>query len=161
MLRIGRICAYIGRICTFVKRYTPMPTDVSFKQEDCNCFAVRHVTQFYDQRPASIGLSTTQFSILTKLERRGPLPINALAKAMVTDRRLASINLTDIIWKAGMYVDLASGPSRRDPDDRGCAYLRGRGTVRLSFVPHAWQIDHGMQLAVSPRVSPQLRARAF
>ncbi len=60
------------------------------KAEDCNCFAVRsaarHVSQFYDQFLTPIGLRTTQFSILAKLKRRGPLTINALAEEMVMDR---------------------------------------------------------------------------
>ena len=44
--------------------------------DDCNCFAVRtaarHVRQLYDQFFASIGLRTTQFSILAKLKQRSP-----------------------------------------------------------------------------------------
>ena len=52
--------------------------------EECNCFAVRaaarHVTQFYDQFLAPTGLRTTQFSILEKLKRLGPLTINTLAR---------------------------------------------------------------------------------
>jgi len=57
---------------------------------DCNCFAVRsaarHVSQLYDQILAPVGLRVTQFSILAKLGRQGPLTINALADAMVMDR---------------------------------------------------------------------------
>src|ERR1700719_3528878 len=67
-----------------------MPTATLPRTEDCNCFAVRsaarHVTQFYDQFLAPIGLRVTQFSILAKLKRRGPLTINALADDMVVDR---------------------------------------------------------------------------
>src|ERR1700741_245510 len=67
------------------------------KAEDCNCFAVRsearHVSQFYDQLLAPIGLRTTQFSILAKLKRRGPLTINALAKDMVMDRTTLGRNI--------------------------------------------------------------------
>jgi hypothetical protein len=47
--------------------------------EDCNCFAARaaarHITQVYDQLLAPAGLRTTQFSILAKLKRLGPLTI--------------------------------------------------------------------------------------
>jgi DNA-binding MarR family transcriptional regulator len=57
---------------------------------ECNCLALRqaarHVTQFYDQRLASTGLRTTQFSILAKLKRLGPMTINALARELVMDR---------------------------------------------------------------------------
>ena len=65
--------------------------------QDCNCFAVRsaarHITQFYDQFLAPVGLRTTQFSILAKLNRLGPLTINALAKEMVMDRTTLGRNI--------------------------------------------------------------------
>jgi DNA-binding MarR family transcriptional regulator len=67
------------------------------KAEDCNCFAVRsaarHVSQFYDQFLMPIGLRTTQFSILAKLKRLGPLTINALAEEMVMDRTTLGRNI--------------------------------------------------------------------
>ena len=46
----------------------------------------RHVTQFYDQFLAPTGLRTTQFSILAKLKRKGPMTINAPATDLVVDR---------------------------------------------------------------------------
>jgi DNA-binding MarR family transcriptional regulator len=56
----------------------------------CNCLALRqaarHVSQIYDSHLASEGLRTTQYSILAKLNRLGPLSINELAKSMVMDR---------------------------------------------------------------------------
>jgi DNA-binding MarR family transcriptional regulator len=64
------------------------PTATSIRE--CNCLALRqaarHVTQFYDQHLAPAGLRTTQFSILAKLERLGPVTINALAHELVMDR---------------------------------------------------------------------------
>lgn len=57
---------------------------------DCNCLALRqaarHVTQLYDRHLAPEGLRATQYSILAKLARLGPLSINALAAQMVMDR---------------------------------------------------------------------------
>ena len=57
---------------------------------DCNCQALRqaarHVSQIYDGHLASEGLKTSQYSILAKLGRLGPLTINELAKLMVMDR---------------------------------------------------------------------------
>src|SRR5437764_10355749 len=65
--------------------------------EECNCLAVRqaarHVTQFYDQFLAPSGLRTTQFSILAKLRRLGPMTINALAAEMVMDRTTLGRNI--------------------------------------------------------------------
>src|SRR5881409_4178091 len=67
-----------------------MTSDTRQRQEDCTCLAVRqaarHVTQFYDQCLAPSGLRTTQFSILAKLKRLGPMTINALARELVMDR---------------------------------------------------------------------------
>jgi DNA-binding MarR family transcriptional regulator len=65
----------------------PSPT---LDQTACNCLALRqaarHISQIYDSHLASEGLRTTQYSILAKLSRLGPLSINALAKSMVMDR---------------------------------------------------------------------------
>jgi DNA-binding MarR family transcriptional regulator len=77
-----------GCICTF-EGLTMRPATLP-GSEDCNCFAVRsaarHVTQLYEQFLAPIGLRASQFSILAKLKRRGPLTINALADDMVMER---------------------------------------------------------------------------
>ena len=65
--------------------------------DDCNCLAVRqaarHITQFYDQLLTPSGLRTTQFSILAKLRRLGPMTINALAAEMVMDRTTLGRNI--------------------------------------------------------------------
>jgi DNA-binding MarR family transcriptional regulator len=56
----------------------------------CSCGALRqaarHVTQFYDAAlvPAALGLN--QYSILAKLDRFGPMTIQALANLLVMDR---------------------------------------------------------------------------
>jgi DNA-binding MarR family transcriptional regulator len=67
------------------------------RPEECNCLAVRqaarHVTQFYDQFLAPSGLRTTQFSILARLRRLGPMTINALAAEMVMDRTTLGRNI--------------------------------------------------------------------
>jgi DNA-binding MarR family transcriptional regulator len=74
-----------------------MSADSLPKAEECNCFAVRsasrHVSQFYDQFLIPVGLRTTQFSILAKLKRRGPLTINTLAEEMVMDRTTLGRNI--------------------------------------------------------------------
>jgi DNA-binding MarR family transcriptional regulator len=62
----------------------------SLDQTECNCLALRqaarHLSQIYDGHLAPEGLRTTQYSILAKLNRLGPLSINELAKSMVMDR---------------------------------------------------------------------------
>jgi len=66
------------------------PLSPSLEPADCNCQALRQaarrVTQAYDTHLAAVGLKTTQYSILAKLNRLGPLSINELAKLMVMDR---------------------------------------------------------------------------
>jgi DNA-binding MarR family transcriptional regulator len=74
-----------------------MATDPLPAPDVCNCLALRqaarHVTQFYDQYLAEAGLRTSQFSILAKLRRLGPLSINALAKELVMDRTTLGRNI--------------------------------------------------------------------
>lgn len=74
-----------------------MPDEKLPSPEACNCFALRaaarHITQAYDQFLARAGLRTTQFSILAKLKRRGPLTINLLADDMVMDRTTLGRNI--------------------------------------------------------------------
>ena len=66
------------------------PTSPALDSTECNCLALRqaarHVSQIYERYLASEGLKTTQYSILSKLNRLGPLSINELAKSMVMDR---------------------------------------------------------------------------
>src|SRR5579863_8717077 len=65
--------------------------------QDCNCLAIRqaarHVTQFYDRLFAPTGLRATQFAILSRLRRDGPMPINALAAVLVMDRTTLGRNI--------------------------------------------------------------------
>jgi DNA-binding MarR family transcriptional regulator len=74
-----------------------MLSDIKPGAEVCNCYALRaasrHITQAYDQFLAPAGLRTTQFSILAKLKRKGPLTINALAEDMVMDRTTLGRNI--------------------------------------------------------------------
>ena len=74
-----------------------MSTSTELKPEDCNCFVVRsaarHVTQLYDQFLAPVGLHVTQFSILAKLKRLGPMTLNVLAKEMVMVRTTLGRNV--------------------------------------------------------------------
>ena len=67
-----------------------MPADTQAPAQECNCLALRqaarHATQFYDRYLAPTELRTTQFTILAKLKRLGPMTINALASELVMDR---------------------------------------------------------------------------
>jgi DNA-binding MarR family transcriptional regulator len=69
------------------KKQPPAP---ALEPAICNCLAVRqaarHITQFYDRHMAAEGLRSTQYSILARLDRVGPLTINQLAALIVLDR---------------------------------------------------------------------------
>jgi len=84
--------------------------------EDCNCLAVRqaarHITQFYDQLLAPSGLRTTQFSILAKLRRLGPMTINALAAEMVMDRATLGRNILPLERDGLVIVEQGSRDRR-------------------------------------------------
>ena len=94
-----------------------MPTVTLPRPEDCNCFAVRsaarHVTQLYDQLLAPAGLRVTQFSILAKLKRRGPLTINALADDMVMDRTTLGRNIRPLERDGLISVEAAAIAEQR------------------------------------------------
>lgn len=58
--------------------------------EGCSCSALRqaarHLTRLYDEALAPVDLGVNQYSILVKLDRHGPTPLNELAARVVMDR---------------------------------------------------------------------------
>jgi DNA-binding MarR family transcriptional regulator len=79
--------------------------------------AARHVTQFYDQFLAPSELRTTQFSILAKLRRLGPMTINALAGEMVMDRTTLGRNILPL-ERDGLIVVEQGSRDRRSKELR-------------------------------------------
>jgi DNA-binding MarR family transcriptional regulator len=114
-----------------------MDLDFALKSDECNCLAVRqaarHVTQFYDQVMAPVGLRTTQFSILAKLQRLGPLPINALAAQLIMDRTTLGRTLRPLVRQG--FVDMVRGKiDRRSKELR----LTDAGAERLRAAVRQW-----------------------
>jgi DNA-binding MarR family transcriptional regulator len=110
----------------------PMPSDTA-----CNCLAVRqaarHIIQFYDRCLAPTGLRTTQFSIVAKLGRLGPLTINTLASELVMDRTtLGRIMLP--LQRDGL-IAVESGPSDRRSRE---LHLTKAGAQRLGAARKLW-----------------------
>ncbi len=127
------------------------------KAEDCNCFAVRsaarHVTQFYDRFLAPIGLRTTQFSILAKLKRRGPLTINALAEDMVMDRTTLGRNILPL-ERDGLVQVAPVATDRRAKELR----LTPTGEKRLQAGSKAWaQAQSQFEGTFGPKRAAELR----
>src|SRR5258707_9638865 len=114
-----------------------MPTVRLPGPEDSNCYAVRsaarHTTQLYDQLLAPVGLRVTQFSILAKLKRRGPLTINALADDMVMDRTTLGRNILPL--ERDRLIRIEPAPSDRRAKE---LHLTKAGEKRLQAGLEAW-----------------------
>ena len=112
-----------------------MPDDP--KPQECNCLAVRqaarHVTQYYDQHLARVGLRTSQFSILAKLRRLGPMTINALAAEMVMDRTTLGRNVQPL-ERDGLIVARRGATDRRVKE----LHLTEAGAARVRAGVKAW-----------------------
>jgi DNA-binding MarR family transcriptional regulator len=115
-----------------------MSADSSLKPEDCNCFVVRsaarHVTQLYDQFLAPVGLHVTQFSILAKLKRLGPMTINALAKEMIMDRTTLGRNVLPLERDGLIRIEASASDGRAKE-----LHLTKAGEKRLLAGREAWE----------------------
>ena len=96
--------------------------------------AARHITQFYDQHLAPAGLRTTQFSILAKLRRLGPMTINALADELVMDRTTLGRNILPLI-REGL---LGAAPKRTDRRSKELRLTKA-GIERLDDACKGWR----------------------
>jgi DNA-binding MarR family transcriptional regulator len=114
-----------------------MPEEGQSEAEICNCLAVRqaarHVSQFYDQFLAPAGLRTTQYSILAKLRRLGPMTINALAEHMVMDRTTLGRNILPL-QREGLIAVAKGAADRRRRELR----LTDAGLARLRAARAGW-----------------------
>lgn len=133
------------------KRPMPFP-------DHCTCFAIRraarHVSQGYDRALAPTGLRTTQFSLLSTLDRHGPRNLAALADALLMDRTTMSRAVRPL-ERDGL---VAVGP---DPDDGRGRILRitGAGRARLEQARPLWaQAEARQRAAYGEERSRQLHA---
>jgi DNA-binding MarR family transcriptional regulator len=95
--------------------------------------AARHITQFYEQFMGSAGIRATQFSILAKLRRMGPMTINALAAEMVMDRTTLGRNVQPLQRMKLIAV-------KRGREDRRSkeVQLTDAGVARLRLAVERW-----------------------
>jgi DNA-binding MarR family transcriptional regulator len=134
-----------------------MTTETFPRADECNCLAVRqaarHITQFYDQFLAAAGLRTTQFSILAKLRRRGPLTINALADELVMDRTTLGRNILPL-EREGL-IDIV--PGKRDRRSKE-VQLSEAGAERLRSALKGWaQAQSQFETAFGAKRTKELR----
>jgi len=115
-----------------------MTDSAEAKAYECNCLALRqaarHITQFYDQFLAPIGLRTTQFSILAKLRWLGPMTINALARELVMDRTTLGRTMLPL-ERDGLIAIEGSAVDRRSKE----LQLTKRGAERLRAAMKPWR----------------------
>jgi DNA-binding MarR family transcriptional regulator len=133
-------------------------TSSELKPEICNCLALRQagrlVTQFYDQHLAASGLRTTQFSILARLDRLGPTPINALAAELVVDRTTLGRNILPLERDGLIRVRKNAADARsRDLE------LTAKGAKRLRAARPGWlEAQKGFDAAFGGKNAAELRA---
>jgi DNA-binding MarR family transcriptional regulator len=115
-----------------------MPSDTEKTLQVCNCLALRqaarHVTQFYDQCLATTGLRTTQFSILAKLKRLGPMTINTLARELVMDR--TTLGRTMLPLERDGLIRIEDGKADRRSKE---LHLTKEGADRLRAAGRLWR----------------------
>ena len=103
----------------------------------CNCLALRqaarHVTQLYDEFLAPSGIRATQYSILARLQRNGPMTINALAAELVMDRTTLGRNIRPL-QRDGL---IAVGAGKTDRRSRELS-LTPSGIARCRAARAGW-----------------------
>jgi DNA-binding MarR family transcriptional regulator len=115
-----------------------MPAQALPNAADCNCMAVRqaarYMTQFYDRYLGPSGIRTTQYGILAKLKRGGPMSINALAAELVMDRTTLGRNIQPLERDGLIAIDA-------DPSDRRSKVLRltKTGDQRFQKAHKGWE----------------------
>jgi DNA-binding MarR family transcriptional regulator len=112
-------------------------TAAEMEPELCNCAALRqaarHITQFYDHFLSPAGLRTTQFSVLARLRKRGPMTINALAAAMVMDRTTLGRNIQPL--ERERLIAVKTGRTDRRSKE---LHLTEAGAARLRAAAKYW-----------------------
>ena len=131
-------------------------TSVALEPSTCNCLALRqaarHISQIYDGHMASTGLRTTQYSILAKLKRLGPLSINELAKSMVMDRTTLGRAVRPL--ERDKLLTIGAGEDGRTRSIR----LTATGAARLKVATEKWrEAQKEFETAFSARDAAELR----
>jgi DNA-binding MarR family transcriptional regulator len=135
-----------------------MTAETRLGAEQCKCLAVRqaarHITQLYDQCLAPSGLRTTQFSILAKLKRLGPMTINALAADLVMDRTTLGRNILPL-QREGLIAVVKRSADRRSKELR----VTEAGSERLRVAVKGWaEAQTQFEAAFGAKRTVELRA---
>jgi DNA-binding MarR family transcriptional regulator len=126
---------------------------------ECNCLAVRqaarYITQLYDRYLAAAGLRTTQYGMIARLKRNGPMSINTLAAELVVDRTTLGRNIRPLERDGLITIE-------PDPSDRRSKILRltKAGDARFRRAQKHWAAaQRRFERAYGGKQASQLRER--
>ena len=109
----------------------------ALRETPCNNLALRqaarHVSQLYDRYMAEVGLRGTQYSILSKLDRWGPMPIGKLADSLVMERTALSRAIGPL-QRDGL-IAVGAGPDARTRS----VILTAEGKTRFKAAQAQWR----------------------
>lgn len=119
--------------------------------------ATRAVTRIYDEALEPIGVRTTHFSILARVDDDGPSSLGRLADRLAMDRTTLSRELEPLV-RAGL-VGVAPGQDRR----QRIVSLTAQGVATLEGAYPRWRkaqraMGDGLGLSRSRRLNEELRA---
>jgi DNA-binding MarR family transcriptional regulator len=128
------------------------------KPDACNCLmlrqAARVVTQHYDRHLAAVGLTATQFWLLTRLVYKGAASINEIARLMMADRTTVGRTLGPLEREELIEI-------RVDPADRRSRLAEptasGRSRVEAG-IAHLAAANRSFEAAYGPERAAALRA---
>jgi DNA-binding MarR family transcriptional regulator len=104
----------------------------------CTCLAIRQaarqITQLYDTEMAEAGLRITQYALLVRLSKRGPLTVQELAEALVMDRSTLGHNLRPL-ERDGLVAIAVDGEDRRVRR----LHLTAAGKEKVKEAQAAWK----------------------
>lgn len=105
---------------------------------DDDCFAIRqaarHVSQLYDRHLAKAGLTITQYSLLGRLSRTGPMTMKQMAEAMRM-QRTTLVRTIQPLRRNGLVLSEARGADARALS----ITLTAAGEARLAASRKHWQ----------------------
>jgi len=123
----------------------------------CNCLAIRQaarrVSQLYESYLAPYGLKSSQYSILARLDRRGPLSINEIAESLVMDRTTMGRAIRPLERDGLVRIGTAEDGRKR------VVSLTAAGRKRAKEAQDAWrQAQAQFERSVGPEAAKSLRA---
>src|SRR6202051_2882652 len=143
------------------RRNKSKPASLPVPRNACTCGSLRkasrRISQFYDTALAPVGIKSTQFSILSEVDRgslEGPVTMCELATAMVMDRSTLGHNLKPLERDDLVILRLSA-------DDRRKRYVeltkKGRSILQRSRV--LWRLaERRFEVIFGKEPAAELRA---